>query len=287
MANLKSLKIRIKSVKSTQKITKAMKMVAASKLRRAQTAAENARPYTKAMEEMLQNLAASFSGNDNAPELLVGNGRDGSYLLVVATSDRGLAGAFNGSIIKGARVKIRELASAGKKVRLFNVGKKAGEGLKKNDIVETVTGLSRRAPQFKDAEHIAEKIISMYTHGEFDVCGIFYNRFKSAISQEVTYQQLIPLEVKQDEKSALIPYEYEPNAEEILQELLPQNIAVQIYRALLENAASEHASRMTAMDNATRNAGDMIKDLTLVYNRTRQAVITKELIEIISGAEAV
>jgi len=262
-------------------------MVAASKLRRAQAAAENARPYAKAMEEMLKNLAASLAGNDSAPKLLVGNGQDGSHLLVVATSDRGLAGAFNGSIIKGARVKIRELVAAGKKVRLFNIGKKAGEGLKRNDIVETVTGLSRRQPSFKDAEHIAEKIISMYHHGEFDVCGIFYNKFKSAISQEVTYQQLIPLELKQDEKAPATPYEFEPGPEEILQELLPQNIAVQIYRALLENAASEHASRMTAMDNATRNAGDMIKDLTLIYNRTRQAAITKELIEIISGAEAV
>jgi len=302
MANLKALKNRIKSVKSTQKITKAMKMVAASKLRRSQLAAEAARPFALAMEGMLRNLAAGFTQNDSAPPLLIGNGRDDRHMLIVATSDRGLCGGFNSSIIKGARLKIRQLAAEGKKIRIFSVGRKSEDALKKNnDIVEKITGLSRRAPTFKDAENIAHKIISMYNHGEFDVCGIFYNHFKSAISQEVTYQQLIPLLVDgggwkvegeettnhQPPTTNHAPYEYEPNEEEILKELLPQNLAIQIYRALLENAASEQAARMMAMDNATRNAGDMIKDLTLVYNRTRQAAITKELIEIISGAEAV
>ena len=313
MPSLKDLKNRIKSVKSTQKITKAMKMVAAAKLRRAREAAEATRPYTEAMERMLSSLAASalqgarpshipdggggaeLPGGEhgsNLPKLLAGTGKNITHLIVVATSDRGLCGAFNSSIVRATRRKIRELQGQGKTVKLLFVGRKGYEQLQleySKLMIGKVEIKSRRLG-YGDAETVMETILSHFEVGDFDVCHIVYNTFKSAISQVVTFQQLIPLAF--DAKSAAqnaatIPYDYEPEESEILAALLPRNLAVQTFRALLENAASEQGARMTAMDNATRNAGDMIKKLNLKYNRTRQAAITKELIEIISGAEAV
>ncbi len=306
MPSLKDLKVRIKSVKSTQKITKAMKMVAAAKLRRAKEAAENARPYAEAMERMIASLAASQRDTSTNP-FLVGTGRQDKILLVVATGDRGLCGAFNSSIVRSARRKARELVAQGKQVKLLYVGRK-GRDMMRLEFQPYFAGdfdLPKKKVTFADAEPVALLIREWFAAGEFDVCHIVYNKFKSAIAQEVTWQQLVPLQspalvagsgtdtgtgprnAPASQAYAGLAYDYEPSEEEILAELLPKNLSVQVYRALLENAASEQGARMTAMDNATRNAGDMIKKLNLKYNRTRQAAITKELIEIISGAEAV
>ena len=296
MANLKAIRNRIKSVQSTQKITKAMKMVAAAKLRRAREAAEASRPYADALESILRGPAAEAAGNPAAPKLLVGNGWDQVQLLIVATSDRGLCGAFNSSIVRAVRRKIRSLQAEGKTVKLVCVGRKGWEQLHGEFgslIVERTGEFGKKGVSYADAESIARKVLSMFNAGEFDVATIVYNHFKSVISQVVTFQQLVPLAAASEapsmntQASSNIAYEYEPSKSEILEALLPRNIGVQIYTALLENAASEQGARMTAMDNATRNAGEMIKKLTLIYNRSRQAAITKELIEIISGAEAV
>lgn len=293
MASLKTLRVRIKSVKSTQKITKAMKMVAAAKLRRAQEQAQAARPYAERMETLVRSLATSVAGNDNAPKLLIGNGRSNVHLVIAATSDRGLCGAFNSSITRAVRKRLREIHAAGGTPKLYCVGKKAYEHLNSEFgpiIVARKTDIGRRKLAYSDADAVAQDVMQRFEAGEFDSCTIVYNRFKSAISQIVTFQQLIPLPLEEktgETKVQAAPYEYEPSEEQILTELLPRNVSVQVYRALLENAASEQGARMSAMDSATRNAGEMIKKLTLVYNRTRQAAITKELIEIISGAEAV
>lgn len=296
MPSLKSLRIRINSVKSTQKITKAMKMVAASKLRRAQEAAEQARPYAERMAQILSSLAAGQNGAENAPRLLVGTGSDQVHLLVVATAERGLCGAFNSSIVKLARRKIEELTAQGKTVKILCVGKKGRDQLRRDHaskIMDTVDLSKSKKLGFADAQEIADRVLALYEEGQFDVAHIFYNNFKSVISQIPTVQQLIPAMVGGNDNVVPGPdlggaiYEYEPDEETILLQLLPRNLSVQVYRALLENAASEQGARMTAMDNATRNAGEMIKKLTTVYNRSRQAQITKELIEIISGAEAV
>ncbi len=291
MPSLKDLKVRIKSVKSTQKITKAMKMVAAAKLRRAKDAAEAARPYAEAMERMVSSLAASAATSGNAPRLMAGTGRDDVHLVIVATSDRGLCGGFNSTIVRSTRRKVRELMVAGKTVKILCVGRKGYEQLQtefSSQIIDRMSIKSRRVG-YADAEEISSLVMEKFEAGEFDVAHIVYNHFKSAIAQTVTWQQLIPLNVAASETTAVaaVPYEYEPEEGEILIDLLPRNMGVQVFRALLENAASEQGARMTAMDNATRNAGDMIKKLNLKYNRTRQAAITKELIEIISGAEAV
>jgi len=292
MANLKDLKIRIKSVKSTQKITSAMKMVAAAKLRRAQEAAEAARPYALRMDRMIASLGAKVSGA-GGPKLIAGTGKDDVHMIVVATADRGLCGGFNSTIVRAARRRIAELERDGKTVKIMTVGRKARDQLRRTHgtrIVKSLENIARTVVGFEVANDIARELIHGFDAGDFDVCTIFYNRFKSAMSQIVTAQQLIPASLPEaeeehgDELKAL--YEYEPDEEGILAALLPRNIATQIYAALLENAASEHGARMTAMDSATRNAGDMIDRLTMTYNRTRQAVITKELIEIISGAEA-
>jgi F-type H+-transporting ATPase subunit gamma len=292
MPSLKDLKNRIKSVKSTQKITKAMKMVAAAKLRRAKDRAEAARPYAEKMAEILAAVAAGVSGDNNGNKLLTGGGRSHIHLLVVMTSDRGLAGAFNSSITRASKRKVAELRAAGKEVKIFCVGKKAYE-LLKNELGDIIVGrlsdIGRKQVNYSDAENVAREVVKLFDDGTVDVVHLVFNHFKSAISQVVTFQQIIPLpkpKVTEDKKEAPVSYEFEPEEEEILADLLPRNIAVQIYGAFLENAASEHGARMTAMDNATRNAGEMIGKLTLRYNRTRQATITKELIEIISGAEA-
>ncbi|NBX03323.1 MAG: F0F1 ATP synthase subunit gamma [Alphaproteobacteria bacterium] len=292
MPSLKDLKNRIKSVKSTQKITKAMKMVAAAKLRRAKDAAEAARPYAEAMEAMLANLAASVAEGSEGPKLISGNGKSETHLIVVATSDRGLCGGFNSTIVRATRRKVRELQGQGLRVKLLFVGRKGYEQLTFDfaSITLDKMELPKKRIAYSDAENISTRLVELFDAGEFDVCHIVYNKFKSAISQEVTFQQLIPLALSKaeaSEKSASASYDYEPEEQDILTDLLPRNLGVQVYRAMLENAASEQGARMTAMDNATRNAGDMIKKLNLKYNRTRQAAITKELIEIISGAEAV
>jgi F-type H+-transporting ATPase subunit gamma len=295
MPSLKDLRVRIDSVKSTRKITSAMKMVAGAKLRRAQEQAEAARPYAERMERMLGSLAAGVAANAGGPALLAGTGKDEVHLIVVATSDRGLCGAFNASIAREARRMIRSLVARGKTVKVFCVGRKGRDMLRREFsgmIVGSMTEVGRRRLAFSDAAAIAARVREMFEAGEFDVCTVIYNRFRSAISQIVTAQQLIPFAapVAADAGAGLAfggaVYEFEPEEAEILADLLPRNLAVQIYRALLENAASEQGARMTAMDNATRNAGDMIDRLTMTYNRTRQAYITKELIEIISGAEA-
>jgi F-type H+-transporting ATPase subunit gamma len=297
MPSLKDLRNRIRSVRSTQKITSAMKMVAASRLRRAQEQAEAARPYALRMERVLASLASSMAARSGGPRLLAGTGRDQVHLLVVATSDRGLAGGFNATILREARRQIRTLTGAGKEVKILTIGRKGRDGLRRDHarlIVDSLTEIGRRRLSFDEARDIGQRILAMFGAGEFDVCTIVFNRFRSAITQIITAQQLIPFaqpnsgaaaaETAPLEGGAI--YEFEPDEEEILAELLPRNLAVQIYTALLENAASEQGARMTAMDNATRNAGEMIDRLTMNYNRTRQAVITKELIEIISGAEA-
>lgn len=288
--NLKALKNRIKSVKSTQKITKAMKMVSAAKLRRAQERAEAARPYADRMQRMLASLASSINKNDTRLPLLTGTGKYNTHLILVITSDRGLCGAFNSSIVKVVKQRIEQHNSKGWKTKIITVGKKAAEQLKpySNLIIDKVEGISKKQPTFSDAEIIAQKILKNFGDGAFDVCHLIYSDFKSIMTQVVTLRRLIPLDLSLvgDAKTDAI-YEYEPNEETILNDILPRNISIQIYHALLESAAGEQASRMRAMDNATRNAGEMINSLTLKYNRTRQAAITKELIEIISGAEAV
>jgi F-type H+-transporting ATPase subunit gamma len=290
MPSLKDLKVRINSVKSTQKITSAMKMVAAAKLRRAQEKAEAARPYAERMERMLGSLAASMAGREGAPALLAGNGRDQVHLVVVMTSDRGLCGGFNSSIVRAARRKVRELLGEGKQVKLFCVGRKGRDQLRR-DLAELIVGhvedVGRPRLAFPAAASIGARLVAMYQAGEFDVCHLVYNKFKSAMTQIVTIQQLIPFAVPAGETTGDAVYEYEPDENEILEALLPRNLGVQIFRALLENTASEEGARMTAMDSATRNAGEMINKLTIFYNRSRQAYITKELIEIISGAEAI
>lgn len=293
MPSLKDLKNRIKSVKSTQKITKAMKMVAAAKLRRAREQAEAARPYAEGMERILLSLAAGVPEGTEGPLLLSGTGKKEVHLLVVATSDRGLCGAFNSSIVRATRKKIREMRNQGVTVKLLCVGRKGFEQLQSEfgNIIVGRGEIKSRRLNYLDAEALSIDLARRFTAGEFDVAHIVYNEFRSAISQVVTFQQLIPLALPaksfEAANASSAVYEYEPDENEILAELLPRNLGVQMYRALLENAASEQGARMTAMDNATRNAGDMIKKLNLKYNRTRQAAITKELIEIISGAEAV
>ena len=295
MPSLKDLRNRIRSVRSTQKITSAMKMVAASRLRRAEEQAQAARPYAQRMERVLASLAARMAALPGAPPLLGGTGRDDTHLVVVATSDRGLAGGFNASILREARRRIRELDNAGKTVKVLTIGRKGRDSLRRDYsrlIHDSLTEIGRRRLSFEEARDISVRILTLFESGGFDVCTIIYNRFRSAITQVVTAQQLIPFAVSPGAPGAEAStmggaiYEFEPSEEEILTELLPNNLAVQIYTALLENAASEQGARMTAMDNATRNAGEMIDRLTMNYNRTRQAVITKELIEIISGAEA-
>lgn len=297
MPSLKDLKNRITSVKSTQKITSAMKMVAAAKLRRAQEQAEAGRPYSERMEQMLARLSGAMSAASEGPKLLTGTGSDKVHLLVPVTSDRGLCGGFNAAILRETRRRIRQLQADGKTVKLFVIGRKGRDILRREFadlIVDSVTDIGRKAVSFPEANDIASRILAMFDAGDFDVATVIYNRFQSAITQIVTPQQLIPVPLPEasaataaTEGGGAAVYEFEPSEEQIIAELLPRNVAVQIYRALMESAASEQGARMTAMDNATRNAGDMIKKLTLVYNRTRQAVITKELIEIISGAEAV
>jgi F-type H+-transporting ATPase subunit gamma len=292
MPSLKDLRNRIASVKSTQKITAAMKMVAASKLRRAQDQAEAGRPYADRMERMLNGLAAVAGPAGQGPKLIAGTGKSDVHLLLVITSDRGLAGAFNATVLRETRKQIRELQGRGKTVKLFTVGRKGRDSLRRdfsNLIAESVVDLGRPRLGFADADGIAVRILAMFEAGDFDVCSVVYNKFKSAIAQIITVQQLVPVAIPAvaEATASNIVYEFEPSEEQILAELLPRNLAIQIYKALLDSAASEQGARMTAMDNATRNAGDMIKRLTLVYNRTRQAYITKELIEIISGSEAV
>jgi F-type H+-transporting ATPase subunit gamma len=285
------MRVRIASTKATQKITKAMQMVAASKLRRAQTAAEAARPYAEKMDAVISNIASAAAGSPGAPALLTGTGRDQVHLLLVCTGERGLSGAFNSSIVRLARERAQALMNQGKEVKFFCVGRKGYEQLRRlfeKQIIEHLDLRSVRQLGFVNAEDIAKKVIGRFEAGEFDVCTLFYSRFRSVIAQVPTAQQIIPLEVSEEVANGnSTSYEYEPEEDEILTGLLPRNLAVQIFRALLENNASFYGAQMSAMDNATRNAGEMIRKQTLVYNRTRQAMITKELTEIISGAEAV
>jgi len=288
MPSLKDLRNRIASVKSTQKITKAMQMVAVSKLRRAQSAVEAARPYAERVEAVLTNLAGAAAEGEG-PRLLVGSGSRQTHLLVVCTGERGLCGAFNTAIVRLARDKAMALAADGKAVKIICVGKKGYDQLRRTherQILELIDLRAVRTIAYETAKPIAEKIIALFDSGEFDVCTLFFSRFRSVISQIPTAQQLIPPELGETKEEKEISYDYEPDEAEILAQLLPQALTVRVYRALLENAASFFGAQMSAMDNATRNAGDMVKKYTLRYNRTRQAMITKELIEIISGAEA-
>ncbi len=292
MPSLKTLRNRINSVKSTQKITSAMKMVAAAKLRRAQAQAEASRPYAKRMGDMLSALAAAEAANPNAPALLVGNGRDKTHLLLAITADRGLAGAFNGNISKHVRLQAKELEAQGKVVKIFTLGRKGNDSLRRDfedKIVGTKNFVGKKIIDFTDAQAIAQTIITLFRDEKFDVCTLIFNRFHSVMTQTVTATPLIPAAAPtaNDNAAGDQNYDVEPDDGTLLERLLPRNLAVQIYAALLENSAGFYASQMTAMDSATRNAGDMIKKLSLTYNRARQANITKELIEIISGAEAV
>src|SRR5580704_7559360 len=291
MPSLKDLRNRIAATKATQKITKAMQMVAVSKLRRAQAAAEAARPYASRMDTVLGNIAASVAALENAPRLLRGTGSDQRHLLLVCTAERGLCGPFNTAIVRLARERATSLTAEGKEVKFFCVGRKGYDQLRRlyeKQIVEMVDLRGARTLSFEHAEMVAEKIITRFDNFEFDVCTLFFSRLRSVIAQIPTAQQIIPAVFDAKAADALggAVYEFEPDAEDILHELLPRNLAVQIFRALLENSASFYGAQMSAMDNATRNAGDMIRKQTLQYNRTRQAMITKELIEIISGAEA-
>lgn len=294
MPSLKDLRNRIKSVQSTRKITSAMKMVAAAKLRRAQEQAEAARPYAERMERMLASVAGRLQGASGAPKLVSGTGKDDVHLVVVATADRGLCGGFNTNIVRAARNHIRKLLADGKTVKILCVGRKGRDVLRReyrDKIVDLISFAGQKRLAFADADAIAVRLLEMFEAGEFDVATIFYARFRSAIAQIPTGQQIIPVALPEgqeaDEASgSRALYEYEPDEEQILAALLPRNLAVQIYKTLLENAAGEQGARMSAMDSATRNAGDMINKLSLTYNRQRQANITKELIEIISGAEA-
>jgi F-type H+-transporting ATPase subunit gamma len=291
MASLKDMRVRLASTKATQKITKAMQMVAASKLRRAQVAAEAARPYAERMGKVLGSIAAAVAGSDSAPKLLAGTGKDQVHLLVVCTAERGLCGPFNSSIVRLAREKVNALTSQGKEIKILCVGRKGYDQLRRQfekQIVETIELRGVKQMGFAQAQMVADKIVARFDNNEFDVCTLFFSRFRSVIAQIPTAQQLIPpvFEAAAKDSVTSTAYEYEPEEDEILAELLPRNLSVQVFRALLENAASEQGARMSAMDNATRNAGEMIRKQTLTYNRTRQAMITKELIEIISGAEA-
>ncbi|MGR3453268.1 F0F1 ATP synthase subunit gamma [Pseudooceanicola sp.] len=292
MPNLKDLKNRIASVKSTRKITKAMQMVAAAKLRRAQDAAEAARPYAERFNAVMAQLAGSVGGSDSAPKLLAGTGKDDVHLLVVMTAERGLCGGFNSSIVKLAKTRIEKLRAAGKTVKILTVGKKGREQLRRDygDLLIGHVDLSEvKNVGYANAQEIAKDLLNRFDGGEFDVATIYYSRFQSVISQIPTEQQVIPAKFEAEEgeaDGAATLYDYEPSEEEILADLLPRGVATQIFAALLENGASEQGARMSAMDNATRNAGEMIDKLTIQYNRSRQAVITNELIEIISGAEA-
>ena len=295
MPSLKDLRNRISSVKATQKITKAMQMVAAAKLRRAQEAAVSARPFAERMDKVLANLNEKITDRSGASPLLVGTGKEDVHLLIVATAERGLCGGFNTNIARLAKEHIKKLITTGKSVKILCVGKKGYDALKTeyNDfIIDTIDMRHVKSVGFTDAHSIAKRVLSMFDEEEFDVCTLFFSEFKSVIAQVPTPLQLIPAKLPEgkdevEEANSLAAYEYEPEEDEILIDLLPRNIATQIFRALLENAASEQGARMTAMDNATRNAGEMIDKLTLSYNRSRQAMITKELIEIVSGAEAV
>ena len=293
MASLKDMRVRIAATKATQKITKAMQMVAASKLRRAQAAAEAARPYADHMDKVLRNIAAAVAGSSSAPRLLAGTGKSDVVLLVVCTAERGLCGPFNSAIVRLARERANAALAEGKQIKILCVGRKGYDQLKRQfekQIIETVDLRGVRTLGFDTAEMIAGKIITLFESGAFDVCSLFYSRFRSVIAQIPTAQQIIPATApggtETAETAERAVYDYEPDEEEILAELLPRYVATQVFRALLENAASEQGARMSAMDNATRNAGEMIRKQTLTYNRTRQAMITKELIEIISGAEA-
>jgi F-type H+-transporting ATPase subunit gamma len=295
MPSLKALRNRIASVKATQKITKAMQMVAAAKLRRAQESAEAARPYAERMTAVLTNIASATAGQAGAPPLVAGTGKDDVHLLLVCTGERGLAGAFNSAIARLARDDARKLLAEGKTVKLFVVGRKGYDILRRQYaelIVERADFRSVKQISFAQAKQVADRLLQMFEEGGFDVATLYYSKFRSVISQVPTAQRIVPAEVPEKAKGSVPAvggpiYEYEPDEEEILAELLPRNVAIQIYKALLENAASFYGAQMSAMDNATRNAGDMIDRLTLSYNRQRQAQITKELIEIISGAEAV
>jgi F-type H+-transporting ATPase subunit gamma len=287
MPSLKDMRVRLSSTKATQKITKAMQMVAASKLRRAQAAAEAARPYAERMGTVLGSIASAVAGGGSAPKLLAGTGKDQVHLLVVCTAERGLCGPFNSSIVRLAREKANALTGQGKEVKFLCVGRKGYDQLRRQfakQIIETIELRGVKQMSFEQGEMIAKKIVALFDEGKFDICTLFFSRFKSVIAQIPTAQQIIPPVFEKAETSAV--YDYEPEEEEILADLLPRNLTVQVFRALLENAASEQGARMSAMDNATRNAGEMIRKQTLTYNRTRQAMITKELIEIISGAEA-
>ena len=292
MPSLDDLKKRIKSVKSTQKITKAMKMVAAAKLKKAQESAEKGRPYSDKMQNIILNLTKSFKENSNAPKLLLGSGDDNVYLCVIMTADRGLCGGFNTNICKLAKKKMREFLNSGKKIKIITVGSKGYDQLKKefNEfIIEKKSLKDKKKISFDDADLIGKKIVELFEKNEFDKCIIFYNNFKNVITQIPQAQQIIPAKINRVEEKSMdneVSYEFEPEEDEILEDLLPKNISTQIFKAFLENSASEQGSRMTAMDNATRNAGDLVDKLTINYNRSRQASITKELIEIISGAES-
>jgi F-type H+-transporting ATPase subunit gamma len=290
MPSLKDMRSRLASTKATQKITKAMQMVAASKLRRAQAAAEVARPYAERMEKVLGNIASGVANPEAGPRLLSGTGRDQVHLLVVCTAERGLCGPFNSAIVRLARERANSLMAQGKEVKFLCVGRKGYEQLRRlyeRQIIKAIELRSVRSIGFENAHNIAQEILALFDAGEFDVCTLFFSRFRSVIQQIPTAQQIIPAVIPpQTAEGAAAIYEYEPDEEDILAELLPRYVATQVFRALLENSASFYGAQMTAMDNATRNAGDMIKKQTLTYNRTRQAMITKELIEIISGAEA-
>ena len=289
MASLDDLKKRIASVKSTQKITKAMKMVAAAKLRRAQESAEKGRPYSIKMNNIILNLSGGISDKENAPKLLSGTGNDQVHLCVIMTSDRGLCGGFNSNIIKKAKSFFSKISNEGKELKIITVGSKGNDQLKRvygKKIIENISFKDSKNPNYFDADKVGKKIIEKFETGEFDVCTIFYNQFKNVITQIPQAQQIIPLNNVEDKNSSDESYEFEPDEDEILSNLLPKNISTQIFRAMLENSASEQGSRMSAMDNATRNAGEMVDKLTIEYNRSRQAAITKELIEIISGAES-
>ena len=291
MPSLDDLKKRISSVKSTQKITKAMKMVAAAKLRRAQESAEKGRPFSEKMNNIIYNLSNSISDKENASKFLVGTGKENVHLCVVITADRGLCGGFNTNICRKAKSYFEKILKEGKTLKIFTVGSKGHDQLKRTYgkyIIEKINFKGLKKVTYKEAEEIGSKIIKLFNESKFDVCRIFYNKFKNVITQIPQGQQIIPIENKKNENKKNIDnfYEFEPEENEILDNLLPRNISTQIFKAILENAASEQGSRMTAMDNATRNAGDLVDKLTITYNRSRQAAITKELIEIISGAES-
>ena len=290
MASLDDLKKRISSVKSTQKITKAMKMVAAAKLRRAQESAEKGRPYSEKMNNIILNLSSGISDKENAPKLLSGTGEDKVHLCIVMTSDRGLCGGFNSNIIKKAKLYFQKLSENGKELKIITVGSKGYDQLKRvyhDKIIENISFKESKNTNYFDADKVGKIIIEKFEKKEFDVCTIFYNQFKNVITQIPQEQQIIPLKMLEEkDQSSNIGYEFEPDEDEILRNLLPKNISTQIFKAMLENSASEQGSRMSAMDNATRNAGEMVDKLTIEYNRSRQAAITKELIEIISGAES-